>query len=297
MSAVLKDFSDWKEYEGAAEGSGRSEKIWLLNPKTNETGLFKLKKDAETTDHLSECMAYDIATLLKVPCARYELGTYKGREGSMSYNVIDTEQKILVEGLQVITSVFPQYNDEQFVDEKTGLRYSLELIEAALEKYGLFQEFLYIPIFDFLIGNTDRHHSNWAFIKENETYSFSPLYDNSSSLCAYLSEKQCAGYLTKDKLRWNSLTDTKSKSLIRIAGSDKSQPTHLQVLQVIHQKYCADTEDFVQNILTTMTEGAICGIVEKYDNRILQENKKQVIKKFLSTKVSLLKSVYEGGCR
>ena len=46
-----------------------------------------------------------------------------------------------------------------------------------------------------------------------------------------------------------------------------------------------------------MTEGAICGIVEKYDNRILQENKKQVIKKFLSTKVSLLKSVYEGGCR
>ena len=294
---MLKDFSDWKEYEGAAEGSGRSEKIWLLNPKTNETGLFKLKKDIETTDHLSECIAYDIATLLDIPCARYELGTYQEKEGSMSYNVIDTEQKILVEGLQVITSVFPQYNDERFVDEETGLRYSLELIEYALEKYGLFQEFLHIPIFDFLIGNTDRHHSNWAFIKENETYSFSPLYDNSSSLCAYLSEKQCASYLTKDKMRWNSLIDTKSKSLIRIAGSDKSQPTHLQVLQEIYRKYCADTEDFVQNILSIMTDSTIYDIVEKYDNRILKENKKQVIRNFLSAKVDLLKSVYEGGCQ
>jgi hypothetical protein len=36
----MKDFSDWKEYEGTSEGSGRSEKIWLKNPNTGETGLF-----------------------------------------------------------------------------------------------------------------------------------------------------------------------------------------------------------------------------------------------------------------
>ena len=38
----MKDFSHWKEYEGASEGSGRSEKLWLINPDTNQTGLFKL---------------------------------------------------------------------------------------------------------------------------------------------------------------------------------------------------------------------------------------------------------------
>lgn len=25
----IKDFSDWEEYSGNADGSGRSEKIWL----------------------------------------------------------------------------------------------------------------------------------------------------------------------------------------------------------------------------------------------------------------------------
>lgn len=53
----MKDFSFWEEYEGAAEGSGRSEKIWLKNPDTKQIGLFKFKKDASTTDHVSECVA------------------------------------------------------------------------------------------------------------------------------------------------------------------------------------------------------------------------------------------------
>lgn len=61
----MKDFSFWKEYEGTSEGSGRGEKIWLQNPDTGQTGLFKFKKDAGTTDHISECIAYKIAKLLE----------------------------------------------------------------------------------------------------------------------------------------------------------------------------------------------------------------------------------------
>ena len=30
------DFSNWKEYDGASEGSGRSEKIWLKSDKTDK---------------------------------------------------------------------------------------------------------------------------------------------------------------------------------------------------------------------------------------------------------------------
>lgn len=46
----MKDFSFWEEYKGTSEGSGRSEKIWLQNPDTGQTGLFKFKKDKGTTD-------------------------------------------------------------------------------------------------------------------------------------------------------------------------------------------------------------------------------------------------------
>ena len=76
----MKDFSFWEEYEGTPEGSGRSEKIWLMNPDTGRTGLFKFKKDISTTDHVSECIASDLANIIGIPCAKFEVGLYKGRE-------------------------------------------------------------------------------------------------------------------------------------------------------------------------------------------------------------------------
>ena len=39
----LKCFDDWREYEGASEGNGRSEKIWLCKG-NNDIGLFKFPK-------------------------------------------------------------------------------------------------------------------------------------------------------------------------------------------------------------------------------------------------------------
>lgn len=87
----MKDFSYWEVYNGFSEGSGRSEKIWLYNPDTQISGLFKFKKDITTTDHISECIVYSLANYLKIPCARFELGTYNGREGSFSYNIITSD--------------------------------------------------------------------------------------------------------------------------------------------------------------------------------------------------------------
>lgn len=51
----MKDFSFWMEYEGASEGSGRSEKLWLMNPDTGQSGLFKFKKDLTTIYELQYC--------------------------------------------------------------------------------------------------------------------------------------------------------------------------------------------------------------------------------------------------
>lgn len=122
----MRDFSFWEEYEGTSEGSGRSEKIWLQNPDTGQTGLFKFKKDMGTTDHVLECIAYQIAQILGIPCARFELGTYKGREGSVSYNIIEQENQTLIEGIYFISLLYPTYNMEKFIDTKTQHRYSNE---------------------------------------------------------------------------------------------------------------------------------------------------------------------------
>lgn len=288
----MKDFSFWMEYEGASEGSGRSEKVWLINPDTNQTGLFKYKKDVTTTDHASECIAYELATLIGIPCAKFELGTYHSREGSMSYNIVDDGKNVLIEGIYCINLRYNNFDAEKLEDAETGERYSLEMIKAVLEPMGLFDDFFPILLLDFLIGNTDRHQSNWALIMENKKLRVSPLYDNSSSLCAYVKESKIEQYLGKDLVLWNSLVDTKSKSLIRITNKEKGQPTHLEVLKFLQKNYYIKTIETVKIIESVVTEQSVCAIVNRYEE-VLSENRKNLIQKFLLSKVQLMKEVYK----
>lgn len=287
----MKDFSFWEKYDGASEGSGRSEKIWLLNPDTDQIGLFKFKKDIYTTDHVSECIAYELAKLLDIPCAKFELGTYQGREGSMSYNIVDREGAILIEGIYCISAIY-NFDAERLIDVETGEKYSLEMIRKVLEPLELFDSFLPLLVFDFLIGNTDRHQSNWALILENGKLSLSPLYDNSSSLCAYVKEDRIKQYLGKDMLLWKSLVDTKSRSIIRITGHDKKAPTHLEMLKFLKKQYYRETKDVVKTMEERIFEEAVCRILDKYKES-LSEEKRALIKKYILAKVELLKNVYK----
>lgn len=290
----MKDFSFWEEYAGASEGSGRSEKIWLQNPDTGQTGLFKFKKDVGTTDHVSECIAYEIAQLLEIPCAKFELGMYHGREGSMSYNIIKNSNQILVEGIYFITLIYPEYNPEQFIDIATKHRYSIEMVKKATEKFVSIEGFLKMLVFDYLIGNSDRHQNNWAILIEDGKLRWSPLYDNSSSLCAYISEEQISGYLGKDKNRWNSLVDTKSRSLLRCKEFDEKRPTHLKVMKYLKENYFEETCDLVKKIVTVMTEKQIYDILRSYAKEELSDNKKMLISKYLLEKRQMLRTVYVG---
>ncbi len=290
----MKDFSSWHVYEGAAEGSGRSEKIWLQNPDTEQIGLFKFKKDIGTTDHVSECIAYKIAELLDLPCAKFELGIYQGREGSMSYNIIERDSQMLVEGIHFITSIYPEYSSNSLSDSKTTHKYSIEMVLNSLGVLVPKEDFLKMLIFDFLIGNTDRHQNNWAVIFENDKWWWSPLYDNSSSLCAYTPEEQITELLGKDENRWKALVDTKSKSMLRCTVLEEKRPTHLMVLRYIKENYFEETFDFVNKILTIMTECQICDILKVYSDEELSSARKKLITKFLLSKIQMMKEVYRG---
>ena len=287
---MIKDFSSWLEYQGASEGSGRSEKLWLVNPENKAIGLFKFTKSDYTTEHISEKIAMQLAKLVDIECMEVEIGKYNNRVGSLSYRINDDDEN-LIEGIQLINKYYPNYNPETLYDDINKEYYSLEMILNSLSNYDFCREFLKIPVFDFLIGNTDRHQNNWAIL-QNEIERLCPLYDNGSSLCCYIKENNIDDYLGNDKVRFNSLIDTKSTSRIRVDKYIKKEPTQLNVLKFMREYYYEDIIDIVYKIINNITEKNIDNILREYIG-LISEKRIILIKKFLIGKIILLREEFK----
>jgi hypothetical protein len=299
----IKDFSNWEEYEDNSMGSGRSEKIWLTSG--NGIGLFKFPKQFSdgsiTTEYFTEKLAADIADLLDVPCSDVDIGTYNGRLGSMSYK-INRSNEFLLEGVSFINKSYPNYDIEKLYDPEKQLYYSFQMVFPIIAGLGFEREFVEMVAFDALIGNSDRHHSNWAllvsFTKPNELFvRFSPLYDNGSSLCCYINESSIDSFLGKDTQRLLSLVTTKSKSRIRIDGSIKKEPQHTEVLEYMSRRKELKTIlfPFLEKTMARMTPQKINELLVDYPNSLVSDKRKELIQRFLINKLRLIKTILEKG--
>lgn len=293
----VKDFSNWKVYDGAAEGSGRSEKIWLISE--DETiGLFKFPKidpaaEKETTEHISEHLAHQIANKIGVKTAVVDLGFYEGRIGSMSYLVNETPLDILIEGVSFIFALLPNYNVNTLQDEASNEYYCIEHIFQSTETFVSKDVWIEMMLFDFLIGNTDRHQSNWAIIlKVTDDFIASPFYDNGSSLCCYVNEAKVKQMLGPDPGPFAALTDSKSRSLIRIDGSQKKQPRHREVVQFLMENYPSAYE-IGKRFVDSFNFDTIDQLMDQYPEQLLEKTKNDLIRKFLKRKIEILRQMLE----
>ena len=310
----VKNFNNWLEdIESGKFGSGASEKIWLINPETKEKGLFKFPKikDKEkgiiTGEYWAEKLAAEIGKLIDVECARVDIGTYKGRIGSMSYNIIDNlskeEHVNLLEGVVFIENQYPYYDKDKLEDLYTNTKYSVQMIKNSLRGILDITKFYKVIIFDILIGNSDRHHSNWAILAKEKVYKtpenmfdiffkydISPLYDNSSSLCAYENNSDLSIFF-KDRMKFEALVNTKSKSAI---GWENERPIRqFDLLKKLKDNDYELTVPYINKIKVAVNEENICKILNQFDDTIICTDMKRLLRMSILERRKRMLEIYD----
>ena len=217
----------------------------------------------------------------------------------MSYNIIDRMSTSLTEGVELIQAKYPYYNKDKLKDEKTEDAYSVQMIQNSLKIKEEINEILQMIVFDCLIGNSDRHHSNWAEISTMEynyvhkafffSWCISPLYDNGSSLCAYVNENDIE-FILKDKIRLEALINTKSKSAI--GWNNKRPIRHFELLQQLKENFYNDTFEYVNIIKNEINGENIDKILNEFDKNIISENMKRLIRSYLLERRKRMLEIY-----
>ncbi|MEA5468965.1 hypothetical protein [Spirulina sp. 06S082] len=172
------------------EEMGTKEKFWFRD--RNERLCLYKKARPNTGEDWSEKVAAELCQLLSLPHADYELATFNGSRGIISPS-FRPEMGRLDLGNDVLFKLIPDYpknvkapsqhtldNVFQVIGDpsvKSPSDWTLpEGIETAADV------FIGYLMLDAWIGNSDRHHENWAFIRVGQQNYLAPTYDHASSL-------------------------------------------------------------------------------------------------------------------
>lgn len=270
----IVNFSDWEKLDLLI--TGVREKKWIRNDNTGEIGLFKFPKTPYTGDYWAEKLAYELGKLIDIKVARTEIGIYNGRVGSFSYNVLKTGEHLL-EGYAIIGDVL-DFSTSSEIYDNMGLNYSVELLEDVLANY--FPMLLEMFTFDCLIGNTDRHHGNWAFVTDDNGVwlRLSPLYDNGTSLC-YLERTERIELMQKDARMLEAALYTKPKSQIGLG--DIRPVDHFDLFSYICSRHNENMKKIMNDLEKGITGESISDLLGRFDDNIIDEKIKQFLNIFI----------------
>ncbi len=220
----------------------------------------------------------------------------------MSYNILEDSESNLLEGLAFIQTHYPYYIKDKLEDPYSNIKYSIQMIQKSLAGIIDIEELYKVIIFDVLIGNSDRHHSNFAIISKGTVYrtpenmldiyfdyKMCPLYDNGSSLCAYEDNNDIEIFF-KDKMKFESLVNTKSKSAI---GWENERPIrHFELLKKLKDNVYSQTIKYIETIKNNINENNIDSILNEFDNNIINENMKKLLKMYILERRKRMLDIY-----
>lgn len=189
------------------EQMGTKPKFWFS--RGGEMWLFKATRPGQG-EHWAEVIAASLAEELGVPHAPYELASWRDKDGALKSGVVTRhlvpEGFDLVHGNELLAEQDPAYplagaryvrTQEHTIEavravigaEGVGLPIGWEAPQGIGSPVDVFGGYL---LLDAWIGNTDRHHENWALVVnlvEGLRY-LAPTFDHASSLGAHERDEQ-----------------------------------------------------------------------------------------------------------
>lgn len=184
------------------EPMGTKSKFWFKDSDGNRK-LFKstmvLDKQGNTVERMgedwSEKIVCEIAKLLEIPYANYELGVFKDEKGVIADNFVD-ENDEMVHGNQIIAHILKIAGHK--IGTARNSNHHLSRVSVALERIvenkpkgwdslpGIKTApdfFCGYVMLDALVSNQDRHDENWGMIISSDGRRFlAPSYDHAASL-------------------------------------------------------------------------------------------------------------------
>ena len=217
----------------------------------------------------------------------------------MSYNIVKEDLPRFIEGIDFIQSKYPYYIKDKLLDEYNNIEYSVQMIIRSISGLIDISEIFKLIIFDALIGNSDRHHSNWGLQPKfeenipnilNHYLGLCPLYDNGSSLCSYVNEDEI-DLILKDNMRFEALINTKSKSAI--GWNDIRPIKHFKLIKELKDNYYNSSIRYVEIIKIKLTDDNIKMLLNKFNDNIISSNMKKLLNKYIVERRNRILEIYE----
>lgn len=185
------------------EQLGSKAKFWF---KHEPHGWVLFKRGRENEDW-SEKAGTELGRLLGLPCALVDLATCDGQPGIVSPSLLGPRDQ-LIHGNQLLLQLNPSYPGRESYNVR---QHTLDAVMSALEEFDVLpwptvdpplpetfdagDVFVGYLLLDAWIGNSDRHHENWAILQRDDGRFLSPSYDHASSLGRNEPDARMAGRL------------------------------------------------------------------------------------------------------
>jgi hypothetical protein len=181
------------------EAMGTKRKFWYED---EDLGLCLFKHSRhDAGEDWAEKMAEQVCDLLGIPHARYELAVWNGQRGVVTPRFTGDEER-LIPGNELLMELDPTYPahassarlkvpqhtlsavERVMADPAVGIPSGFAAVPRIGGAWGVFIGYLML---DALIGNSDRHHENWALVESRGAGEISlrrlaPTHDHGSSL-------------------------------------------------------------------------------------------------------------------